>query len=401
MHIKHTILGLAAAAMCAETAMSDDAMIKRVGAGNNEFGCKLYSRLAKQEGNLFFSPASISTALAMTFAGARGTTAEQMAATLCFPTGDESLHEAYDGLMSQLNKGDDRPFELVIANALWGQKGFGFLDSFLKLNKQYYEAGLNSMDFGGAPEACRGEINAWVEAKTRDRIKDLLPQGSINAMTRLVLTNAVYFKGDWEHPFKRKATRNAAFYTGKEDVQAPLMQQKERLGYFESPALQVLVMPYGGNELEMAVFLPRQKDGLAGLETELTSATMDDWMRRARPREVRVFLPRFTSTSQFVLEKTLGAMGMPAAFSDGADFSGMTGRRDLCISSVVHKAFVDVNEEGTEAAAATGVVMRLTAAMPQPVPVFRADHPFVYVIRHRPSGTILFMGRLADPRSGG
>ncbi len=367
--------------------------------GNNKFALELYQELQSRQGNLFLSPYSISTALAMTSAGARGQTERQMVETLCFPSmGREQFHKEFGTIISRLNEaGEKGGYELVVANALWGQKDYSFLKDFLTLVRTNYDGDLQQVDFSQRTEEARTTINTWVEDKTKDKIKELIKPGMVDSMTRLVLTNAIYFKGKWASEFKPERTQDAPFtLLDGQKVNAAMMNQTAQFGYMETDALQVLEMPYVNEELSMAILLPKKIDGVRRLEKELTLDNVSGWLTGLRKREVRVFLPRFKMTSEFELAKVLASMGMPDAFSSKADFSGMTGNRDLFISAVVHKAYVDVNEEGTEAAAATGVVMKLTSVAPPP-PVFRADHPFVFLIRDNHTGSILFMGRLANP----
>jgi serpin B len=366
--------------------------------GNTRFALDLYGRLRAREGNLFFSPYSISAALAMTSAGARGETADEMAKVLHLSLGAEKLAAAEGALDKQINgEGQKRGYQLRTANALWGQKGFAFRPDFLKLTKDGYEAPLREVDFAGATEEARKTINAWVEKQTEDKIKDLLKKGVLNVNTRLVLTNAIYFKGDWQLQFKKDWTRDGPFKVGGDKtVQVPFMNQTERFGYLDAPGLQLLEMPYAGKELSMVVLLPKKADGLAALEKDLTVANLERWLKGAREQKVAVSLPRFKLTAEFDLNKVLSEMGMPSAFGPSADFSGMGGSKgELYLSAVVHKAFVDVNEQGTEAAAATAVVVDARSA--PVVPVFRADHPFVFLIRDKRSGSVLFLGRLASP----
>ena len=381
----------------AGTAQAED--VAKVAEGCNRFAFDLYAHLLRQEGNLFFSPYSISTALAMTSAGARGETADQMAKTLCLPVSGEAVHAAYAALQNDLNAaGAGGAFELVVANRLWGQKGYAFLPDFLKLLDTSYGAGLEPVDFAADTEGSRKTINAWIEKQTRDKIKELLKPGVLDAMTRLVLTNAIYFKGKWAEEFDKKATRDGDFYvTPEKKVAAPLMHQTKHFGYFDGGEMHALELAYQGDRLSMVVLLPKAKDGLAGLEASLSAEKLAEWVGKLHRREVRVALPRFKTTAEFSLGDTLVAMGMADAFDPAkADFSGMSGKKDLFISAVVHKAFVDVNEEGTEAAAATAVVARMTAVA-EPPPEFRADHPFLFLIRDTKTGAILFLGRILDP----
>jgi serpin B len=392
-------LGLALPIALAEPAPNATPNLGPIVKGNTEFALELYNQLRKQQdGNLFLSPYSISTALAMTYAGARGQTAEQMQKTLHFPAG-EGLHPLMGALIRQINDADNprRGYKLTTANALWGQKGYPFLDAFVQLNKRDYGAGLKEVDFIRAAEAARGEINKWVEKETNDKIKDLMKPGTVTSDTRLVLTNAIYFKGDWASKFKKDLTKDAPFQKASGKVNVPMMHQKARYKYAEAPDLQALEMPYVGKELSMVVLLPKKADNLAAVEKGLTPEALGKWLGQLREHEVEVFLPRIKVTAEFQLRPTLSAMGMPAAFEAGADLSGIDGGKgSLAISAVVHKAFVDVNEEGTEAAAATGITIEPTAV--RIVPVFRADHPFVFLIRDNRSGSILFLGRLSDPQ---
>jgi serine protease inhibitor len=368
--------------------------------GNNAFAFALFGQLRNRNGNLFFSPESISTALAMAYAGARGNTASEMAKTLHFTVPQPQLNPAMGALLSELNAVHDG-YQLTLANALWAQQGYTFLDNFLQLLKTDYGAGLNQVDFKGATEAARLTINQWVEQKTQDKIKDLLQPGTLAPSTRLVLTNAIYFKGDWQTQFDKTQTRDEDFYPSPvQTKKAAFMHRIGSFNYFDGGSFQILEIPYKSKELSLVVLLPKDRNGLPALEQSLTASNMRQWLSQvAQLDKVIVALPKFKSTQQFELGATLGAMGMAQAFTGGADFSGMTGKHDLAISEVIHKAYIDVNEEGTEAAAATAVGMR-AMAMRGPVeqpPVFRADHPFIFVIRDNRSSSILFMGRMADP----
>jgi serpin B len=382
--------------------------------GNNVFALELYAKLRSQGGNLFVSPYSISTALAMAQAGARGRTASQMAQILHFPapagqTAESSpagrdqreVASAYGRIIKDLNKrGQKGAYTLNVANALWGQKGFGFLKEYLELVRTDFWGQLTEVDFVRAAETARKTINTWVEKQTKDKIKDLIPAGVLDSMTRLVLTNAIYFKGNWARQFKKDQTQDGPFtLIGGRTIQVPMMNQTAEFGYMETQTLQCLEMPYVDKELSMIVLLPKEKDGLSRLEETLTSEALSQWMARLFSREVVVCVPKFKVTAQFSLASVLQSMGMSDAFSDSADFSGMDGKKDLFISAVIHKAYVDVNEEGTEAAAATGVVMKLTSVGPSETPVFRADHPFLFLIRDNKSGGILFIGRVMDPKA--
>lgn len=382
-------------------AMPEKVDIRPVVKGNNEFAFELYHRLSAAQGNLFLSPYSISTALAMTSAGARGKTAEQIQEVFHFPPQDQ-LHPALAELRQEINgTSGKQKYQLSTANALWGAKSYPFRPEFLKLVKDEYGADLTNLDFAGDTEGARQTINRWVEKETHDKIRDLIARGVLTADTRLVLTNAVYFKGTWDLPFKKDRTQDQPFRaSGGAKPKVPLMYQAAPFGYAETDDYQALQMSYAGNRLALLVLLPK-RDDLRGLEKQLSASFVAGLVGKMGHEQVIVNLPRFKTTAEFELSDALKAMGMPLAFSDAADFSGMTVSRQesLMLSKVIHKAFVDVNEEGTEAAAATAVIARPTAALarPKPVPIFQADHPFVYLIRDVRNGSVLFLGRLSDP----
>jgi serine protease inhibitor len=370
--------------------------------GNTAFALDLYGSLIEGHENLFLSPFSISTALAMTYAGARGETAAQMARALHFPRDGESLHAAFARLRARVDRVQaEGDVALAVANALWPQAGYPFLEPFLELALTYYGVTIQPLDYGDAAGA-RQRINAWVEEQTQSRIVELIPPGVLDALTRLVLVNAIYFKGSWASQFEPERTAEAPFWIGpQEAVTAPLMAQKGKFRYGEQEGLQVLELPYVGEALSMLVLLPRERDGLPDLERRLSPETLARWAERLVRREVAVWLPKFTLTSEYVLNRALVALGMEGPFlADKADFSGMDGRPQwLYIAAVFHKAFVEVNEEGTEAAAATAVVMK-ARSLPLPPPTFRADHPFLFLIRENETGSILFLGRVTDPLAG-
>jgi serpin B len=371
--------------------------------GGNQFALDLYRQLRAQEGNLFFSPSSISIALAMTYAGAAGETAAEMARTLHFPAPRGQLHDGMHALLASWSMPDEQQgIRLHMANRLWGQEDFEFLPPFLGITREKYAAELARLDFARSEEA-RQTINTWVEDQTEDKITNLIPAGVLSSDTRLVLTNAVYFHGMWAGPFKEELTKDEDFHlTAGDTVKVPLMHRTDAYRYAAVDDLQLLELPYGNGSLSMVVLLPRDKAGLADLETQLTLENLQQWTAALkREDEVQVHLPRFKTTSQFELSRTLRDMGLASTFDPhAADFSGMTGARDVFVSAVIHKAFVDVNEQGTEAAAATAVAVRVTAAPiaePKEPPVFRADHPFVFLIRDRRHDAILFMGRITNP----
>jgi serpin B len=382
--------------------VGDTAMdVAKIVEGDNRFALELYQQLRAGKGNLFLSPSSISMALAMTYAGAHGQTEAEMAKTLHFEMPKPELDDGMQRLLSLWKTNEKKKgYRLLIANRLWGQEDYEFLPAFLEITRTKYGAELARLDFTGKTEESRRTINLWVEDQTEDKITDLIPAGALRQDSRLVLTNAVYFKGDWTEPFDKKGTRDEDFHvTATEKVKVPLMHQQDEFHYAALDGLQVLELPYGDKSLSVVVLLPEKVDGLSDLEAKLTHGNLQRWTSALRPQEVVVYLPRFRTTASFELNDTLKEMGMPSAFDAlTADFSGMTGGRDLFIWKVIHKAFIDVNEEGTEAAAATGTIMVPTAArVEKPKPVFRADHPFVLMIRDNRNGAILFLGRLTNP----
>ena len=374
---------------------------------NTLFAYDLYQTLKSDKENagknIFFSPYSISTALALTYEGAKGTTADEISSVFHFPKNDTVRQNGYQGLLASLNR-PDSAYSLKTANALWAEKTYPFLSAYTKTAEESYKAEVRNMDFINAPDASRETINQWVEEQTEDRITDLLPEGAITPLTRLVITNAVYFKGTWVLQFDKNETQPAEFRSESgEYVTADMMyrnDKKARYAYAETDDLQLLRMPYeheNGKALSMLVLLP--KDGkITTAETALGTKGLEDAVFSMETRQVEVLFPKFTLETTYSLSNTLKTMGMPTAFGSDADFSGMDGTRNLSISGVNHKAFVDVNEEGTEAAAATSVEMGVTS-MPvgEIVPVFRADHPFVFQITDDETGMLLFMGRIADP----
>lgn len=373
--------------------------VQKVVNSNSAFAFDLYQQLRSSEGNLFFSPYSISTALAMTYAGARGNTQTQMGKTLRFSLDQEELHPAFAELQAGLNdlqKGNN--FELYIANSLWPQHDYKFLDEYLSLTKKHYGISITPVDFVNAAEATRKQINTWVEDKTKDKIKDLIPPKSFNDLTRFVLVNAIYFKGHWDCQFDPEHTKDAHFYVSPlKSIDVPMMKQEESFRYAEFRSLQIVELPYRSKDLSMLILLPRRIEGIKKLEEILSIENLNIWRNSLHERKVIVFLPKFTIDSRFMLGNPLIAMGMVDAFIFGqANFAGMDGRSDwLFISGVIHRAYVNVDEQGTEAAAATATVgMAGFAALP---PTFRADHPFLFLIQENKTGSILFIGRVTDP----
>jgi serpin B len=370
--------------------------------GNTAFALDLYQSLREGQGNLFFSPYSISLALAMTYAGARGETEREMAQTLHFTLPQERFHPAFDALDLELSHRDEEideregePFRLNIANSIWGQRGYDFLPEFLDTLALNYGAGLRIVDYIEATEEARQLINQWVSDQTEGKIKDLIQPGVLDEMTRLVLANAIYFNAGWFFPFLEEETHEGTFQLiDGGQVSVPMMSQTETLRYFEGDGYQVVELPYVGREMAMVILLP-EKGMFEVFEMGLNSEQLAEIFENLDYQSVALTMPKFKYESEFSLQETLIEMGMRSAFAD-ADFSGMDGTHDLFISEVVHKAFVSVDETGTEAAAATAVIVSLTAAPSAPVEV-RVDRPFIYMIRDLKTGSLLFVGRVLNP----
>ena len=373
--------------------------------GNAVFALDLYHRLAEERGgeNLFYSPYSVSLALAMTYAGARGQTEQQMADTLHYTLPQDRLHPAFNALdraLASRGKGaggrDGEGFRLNVVNAIWGQEGYTFLDAFLDTLARNYGAGLRLLNFVEASEDARVTINEWVSGKTEGRIEELIPEGLLGPLTRLVLTNAITFNAAWAEPFQEEQTSDGPFdLLDGGEVTVPMMRQTASFGYGAGPGYQAVELPYDGRELSMVILLP-QIGGFETLEASLDAEHVTSIIEGLERQEVALSMPRFEFDSSFSLNEALRAMGMEGAFSDAADFSGMTGNTELFISSVIHQTFVSVDEEGTEAAAATAVEMRLKAMPLEPIEV-TVNRPFIFTIRDIQTGAILFVGRVVDP----
>lgn len=369
--------------------------------GMNRFAAAAYRQLAQENDNLILSPFSISTALSMLLDGARGQTAADMAATLDQLHPGPAYHTAVASLAAQLakqaNLGGN---QLAIANGLWVQQGFPLESEFEYTIRTLYQAPLTPLDFHANADQARQKINSWTAQHTRDRIPELFAPGSIDAATRLVLTSAIYFYGKWSLPFDPNDTQSGPFQLEKgRTVDVKFMHQKADFLYGETPSAQILEMKYQGTPLAFDILLPKANEGLAELEQSIKPDMLSAWFGALTSRKVEAAIPKFRAESAFSLRDMLSRMGMGDAFGATADFSGIDGRRDLFVGDVVHKAFVEVSEEGTEAAAATGVAVRAMAMRPQPLTIFRADHPFAFFIRDTTSGVILFEGRLRQPKS--
>ena len=389
------------AALAAAQPSSDQAEAVQ---GSNAFAIDLYGRLSANPGNLFFSPESISTDFAMAYAGAHGQTATEMAHVFHYTLPQERLHPAMGALLAGMNA-PHQGYALSVADALWAQQGEKFLPAYLNLVESNYGAGFHAVDFKSAPDSVRATINEWVEKQTNDKIQNLLGPGTVTPLTRLILTNAIYFKAAWANQFSKNATEDKDFHpSAAKTIQAPTMYNSGGYYYLKGPSFQALLMPYEKDEISMLILLPDNVGGLPALEHSLSDGNLQKWMTSlSYEHEVIVSLPRFKITQQFELSSTLESLGMKTAFDPNfADFSGMTGDKSLVISAAIHKAYIDLDENGTEAAAATAVVMEMATAarpmFPPPPPiVFTADHPFLFLIRDNASGAILFMGRVTDP----
>ncbi|MCK4555225.1 MAG: serpin family protein [Candidatus Aenigmarchaeota archaeon] len=367
---------------------------------NNQFAFDLYSEFKDEEDNVFFSPYSISTALAMTYEGAKGETAKEMQTVLHIPEDSTIRMPAFARIYNEINKGDKK-YKLSTANALWAQKDYGFLNEYTNNVEQYYGGKVTNLDFVGDTENSRQTINKWVEDQTNDKIKDLIPQGVLNALTRLVLTNAIYFKGTWAMQFDEKNTVDEEFTTSSgQTSKVPMMSltgDDAKFNYAETNEAQILEMSYDGDELSMLILLPKENN-LGAFEEALNSEKISEFKSMFKEQRVDVYIPKFKFETKYFMVETLKNMGMPTAFTGAADFSGMDGTKSLYIAEVIHQAFVEVNEEGTEAAAATAVLMERSSSFNKPkIPIFRADHPFIFIIQQKSTGNILFLGRVSDP----
>ncbi len=373
--------------------------------GNTAFALDLYQAVRHQGGNLFYSPYSISLALAMTYAGAKGETAEQMANTLHYLLPQEKLHPAFNALDQSLaNLGADIPadfgdaFQLSIANAIWGQRDYAFLPEFLDTLAVNYGAGMRIVDFMTDPDGSREIINQWVSDQTERKIQDILPAGSITPATRLVLGNAIYFNASWAETFSEDLTEDGTFYTfSGEEVTVPLMQYNasKQLSYIKGNNYQAVELPYLGNQVSMLVIVPNAGK-FAEFEEEFSTKQLEAIRNGLQFQSVSLTFPKFEFEAPLNLTQTLAEMGMPLPVSPGADFSGMTGNLDLYISDIFHKAYVSVDEMGTEAAAATLVAMEATG-MPLEGVELVVDRPFLFLIQDMKTGTIFFLGQILNP----
>ena len=375
--------------------------------GNTSFGINLFQAVKQGDENLIFSPYSISVALAMAQAGARAETLQQINDVLSFSLPFEDLHPAINALQLELNnrensdyEEDKKDFELNIVNSIWGEKTYTFMPEYLDLLAENYGAGLRLVDFMNQPDASRKEINQWVSDQTNDRIQDLLPENSITNLTRLVLTNAIYFKASWLHQFDPDMTQDGDFtLLNGEIVQVPMMRQTETFGYAREDAYQLISLPYEGNKLSMLIIL-QDDNNFRQVEEAIREIDIPSLVRSVSYSQLDLRMPKFKIESSFGLVDHLDAMGVKDAFIPNvADFSGMDGTRDLYISAVQHKAFIEVDETGTEAAAATAVVVGFES-MPIDEPLkVNIDRPFIFIIVDNKTGSVLFLGRVINPAS--
>lgn len=369
---------------------------------SNVFTFEMYKQLITQDVNIFFSPYSISTALGMAYEGARGKTATEMMEVLNLPKDVQTRREMILAVQSLLNK-EGTSYELSAANAYWLREGGNLEEEYRNVIESFYLAYGQQLDFVGDPAGSVATINDWVEEKTNGRIKDLLSPSDAGAMTYLILTNAIYFKADWKYQFDANATEKRSFYkTGGEKIETDMMHmcdESKKLNYASNSEVQLLQLPYKDEELSMFVILPKEND-IASIESKLSLTYLSALKDDITSEYIDLYLPKFKFEQKYRLKDKLSVMGMPTAFGGEADFSGITTATELSISNVIHQSFVEVNEEGTEAAAATAVVMVDTGAggssSPEPV-VFRADHPFIFFIEHKETGQILFMGKVENP----
>ncbi len=372
---------------------------------NNKFALDFYFKLkdGKEGENIFFSPYSISTALAIAYEGARNQTAREIQSVFYFPDDDSIRRSSIAAVYNRLNK-EDAKYEMHTANSLWVQENYQIRNDFADIVERHYGGKINNVDFINATEETRRIINNWVENKTNEKIKDLFPEGSLGDLTRLVLANAVYFNGNWVKQFEKDKTKKEDFrMSDDQKVKVPIMRRTDDnaiFNYTETGKLQILEMLYEGEDLSMLIFLPKNGN-LESLEELLSVENINQWRGELKKERVDVYIPKFTFSSKYLLKEILEEMGMPTAFVDpeapwGADFSGIRKEKDICIQTVVHQAFIDVHERGTEAAAATGIGMGPISA-PQ-TKIFRANHAFLFLIQERESGNIIFIGRVIDPR---
>lgn len=385
--------------------------IQEVVNANNQFAFDLYSELAKTEkDNIFYSPYSISAALAMTYEGAKGKTAEEIKEVFHFPE-TSVLRPNYAAIYNKINE-NNKEYQLSTGNALWVQQDYLLLNDYSEAVERYYGGKASNVDFIKETEKSRQTINSFIEEQTNNKVKELIPAGQVDYLTRLVITNAIYFKGTWEWEFDKSDTRDKNFYITPENVvKTPMMHMdsdKATFNYADLEKLQILELPYKGDKISMLILLPKQGEAYDyekgeeitynyNLEDiELSSEKLNEYKSEMQETKLSaIYLPKFKFDTKYFMVSTLSEMGMPTAFSMQADLSGIDGSQNLYIQNVIHQAFVQVDEKGTEAAAATSITIGFKSAMPSNV--FTADHPFIFIIQEKETGNILFMGRMTDP----
>jgi serpin B len=364
--------------------------------GNNQFAIDFLKQVSIEEnGNIFFSPFSLSTAISMTYAGARGNTQDQIAKVFHFTSNSKKFHNQQGKTIKLINAKTDS-IQLNIVNTLWAEKTYSFKKPYIKLMKRSYSSLVRPMDFINNFEESRLTINENIYKITNEKIKDLLPNGSLNSLTRLVLTNAIYFKGDWKTKFKKEKTGDSNFYiTSQNVIKCKMMGVKSDFNYYEDLKIQAIELPYAGGDFSMVIILPSPNQSLEDLTNSLSSNLLNDILKGLNNQEINISIPKFKLSNGYQLKKQLSKMGMPQPFTNDADFSGMTSSNNLKISDVFHKAFIEVNEQGTEASAATAVVIAMKSVGHDKF--FNANRPFLFLVKEKSTGTILFLGRIVDP----
>jgi len=366
----------------------------------NNFSFEFYDVLKQENsGNIFMSPYSIFVAVSMAYEGANGNTHQEMKDVLNIPQNDSAIEASFGKIHNLLNQNQDG-YKINTANAFWANKNYEFLDEYLNLLERYYIAEANNLDFSNNVEAAE-TINSWVEEQTNGKIKDLIQSSSLSELTKLVLTNAIYFKGDWQKQFNTDDTYEEDFnLSNGNKVKVDMMKftgDEAYFNYTDTEKLKILELPYSGNDLSMLLILPKEND-IESVETMINPDNLDEWRNNLSEQRVNIYIPKFEFETKYSLNSALQTMGINDAFTPGeANFSGMDGTDDLFISEVVHKAYVKVDEEGTEAAAATGVVVGITSINEQDIEEFKADHPFIFMIQHKETGSVLFLGKVMNP----
>jgi len=377
-----------------EVGLPDATLVKN----NNRFAFELYNNIGSEPQNMFCSPYSISAALAMTYTGAREKTEKQMNDVFHFGTNDQTLYNKYHALFNYingLNAGD--MLNIYTANSIWAQKDFKFKTAFIDNIKNSFNSEVKTVDFIKETEKCRTDINAWVEQQTNQKIKDLIQPHILDDLTRLVLVNAIYFKAAWDMPFDVKATKKIDFYMDETTkITTDFMVADNTYKLYQGDTYKAIELPYGKGKMSMLLILPNSKTGLKELQKNLNVDFYNDLETKLASAKAKLYLPKFNTSSAFELSEVLKKMGMPEAFTDNADFSGMTGRKDLKISKVIHKTFINVDEAGTEAAAATAVVVSMKSVLLNMVE-FKFDHPFMFIIKENTYNSVLFAGNIYNP----